>query len=76
MLTPSESARLRSDWAALKAERGTPITSDRLARLAPNHLTGPATASAQMAEIHDITERCRGKVRALIARRANPESAA
>ncbi len=74
MLTPSESARLRSDWAALKAERGTPITSDRLARLAPQHLTGPV--SAHVAEIHDITERCRGKVRELIARRSQPEGAA
>ncbi|MGI3163914.1 hypothetical protein [Pseudooceanicola sp. 200-1SW] len=79
MLTPDESARLRSDWAARKAARGTPIPTERLSRLTPHHLVGPAPLSAEMAEVLDITECCRGKVRALIARRAagqGPEDAA
>ena len=76
MLTPDESARLRSDWAARKAARGTPISPDRLARLTPHHLAGAPTVSSQMAEVLDISERCRGKVRALIASRAHPEGAA
>lgn len=68
MLTPDESARLRSDWAARKAARGAPIPAERMARLQPHHLTGAPTVAAQMAEVHDITERCRQRVRSMIGK--------
>ena len=67
MLTPAQSARIAADWAARKAAQGKPIAPDRLARLAPQHLTRPA--SSDMVQVIEITGRTRLKVREIIERR-------
>ncbi|MGI3167481.1 hypothetical protein [Pseudooceanicola sp. 200-1SW] len=66
MLTPAQSARIAADWAARKAARGHPIAPERQARLAPQHLTRPA--SSDIAEVIEIAGRTRLKVREIIAR--------
>lgn len=67
MLTPTETAKLRSNWAALKAAAGAPIPPHRMARLASQHLATPNTQTSEMGQVLHIAERCSQRVRQMIA---------